>query len=159
MLRRSNETVQIIFITGYSDYIAEGYEVSALHYLLKPLQTEKLFSVLDRAAERLSKNERMLTLELSGSLVRIPLYQIRYIDIQHNYATVHAKEDCTVKKTLAELALLLDERFYRVGRSAIVNLSMIRRVTRSEIHLEDGTLIPLPRGAYEGVNRAIIDMH
>ena len=44
-LRRSNETVQIIFITGYSDYIAEGYEVSALHYLLKPLQPEKLFSV------------------------------------------------------------------------------------------------------------------
>jgi len=46
-LRRENDTIQIIFITGYSDYIAEGYEVAALHYLLKPLKKEKLFSVLD----------------------------------------------------------------------------------------------------------------
>ncbi len=33
-VRRDNEAVQIVFITGYSDYIAEGYEVSALHYLI-----------------------------------------------------------------------------------------------------------------------------
>lgn len=51
-LRQSNDTVQIIFITGYSDYIAEGYEVAALHYLVKPLDENKLFSVLDRAAKR-----------------------------------------------------------------------------------------------------------
>ena len=33
-IRAGNETVQIVFITGYSDYIAEGYEVEALHYLM-----------------------------------------------------------------------------------------------------------------------------
>lgn len=52
-LRRDNDTVQIIFITGYSDYISEGYEVAALHYLMKPVREEKLCSVLDRAAEKL----------------------------------------------------------------------------------------------------------
>ncbi|MEG0894357.1 MAG: response regulator, partial [Oscillospiraceae bacterium] len=31
-VRKSNQTVQIIFVTGYSEYISEGYEVSALHY-------------------------------------------------------------------------------------------------------------------------------
>ena len=51
-LRKSNDTVQIIFITGYSDYISEGYEVAALHYLMKPVKEEKLRSVLDRAVER-----------------------------------------------------------------------------------------------------------
>ena len=50
-LRQDNDTLQIIFVTGYTDYIAEGYEVAALHYLVKPLKEEKLFSVLDRAAE------------------------------------------------------------------------------------------------------------
>lgn len=38
-VRRDNETVQIIFITGYSDYIAAGYDVAALHYLVKPVET------------------------------------------------------------------------------------------------------------------------
>lgn len=51
-VRRENEAVQIVFITGYSDYIAEGYDVAALHYLMKPLNKEKFFSVLNRAAQK-----------------------------------------------------------------------------------------------------------
>lgn len=157
-LRRENETVQIIFVTGYSDYISEGYEVSALHYLMKPVSAEKLFSVLSRAADKLRKNERLLRLEQSGETVRVPLWQIRYADVQGNYVTVHAKEDYTVRKTLGELSDLLDERFFRVGRSAIVNLTCVSRVTRTDIYLDNGSVIPLPRGAYEKINRAIIDM-
>lgn len=157
-LRKSNDTVQIIFITGYSDYISEGYEVAALHYLMKPVNEEKLCLVLDRAAEKLAKNERVLKFEVSGEMVRVPIYQIRYADVLGNYVTVHAQTDVTVKMTLGELEKQLDERFYRVGRSALVNLTQISRVTRAEIRLNDGTAIPLPRGAYEGVNRAIINM-
>lgn len=81
LLRKDNDTVQIIFITGYSDYISEGYEVAALHYLMKPVKEEKLFSVLDRAAEKLAKNEKVLNLEISGEMVRVPIYQIRYADV------------------------------------------------------------------------------
>lgn len=157
-LRKSNDTVQIIFITGYSDYISEGYEVAALHYLMKPVNEEKLRLVLDRAAEKLAKNERVLNFDVSGEMVRVPIYQIRYADVLGNYVTVHALTDVTVKMTLGELEKQLDERFYRVGRSALVNLTQISRVTRAEIRLNDGTAIPLPRGAYEGVNRAIINM-
>ena len=157
-LRKSNDTVQIIFITGYSDYISEGYEVAALHYLMKPVNEEKLCLVLDRAAEKLAKNERILNFEVSGEMVRVPIYQIHYADVLGNYVTVHALKDVTVKMTLGELEKQLDERFYRVGRSALVNLTQISRVTRAEIRLNDGTAIPLPRGAYEGVNRAIINM-
>jgi DNA-binding LytR/AlgR family response regulator len=157
-LRKHNDTVQIIFITGYSDYISEGYEVAALHYLMKPVKEEKLGSVLDRAAEKLAKNERVLTFEVGGEMVRVPIYQIRYADVLGNYVTIHAQSDTTVKMTLADLEKQLDERFYRVGRSAIVNLTQISRVTKTEIKLSDGTAIPLPRGAYDGVNRAIIHM-
>lgn len=157
-LRKNNDIVQIVFITGYSDYISEGYEVAALHYLMKPVKQEKLFEVLDRAAEKVQKNEKLLFLENGGELFRIPLYQIRYVDVQHNYVTVHAAEEITVKKTLGELEECLDERFLRVGRSSIVNLNCIGRVTKTDIILQDGTSVPLPRGAYEKVNRAIINM-
>ncbi len=155
-LRRENDTVQIVFITGYSDYISEGYEVAALHYLMKPVKEEKLCAVLDRAAEKLFKNERSLNLESGGEMVRVPIYQIRYADVLGNYVTIHALFNVTVKMTLGELEKQLDERFYRVGRSAIINLTQISRVTRTEIRLSDGTVIPLPRGAYDGINRAII---
>ena len=156
-LRKDNDTVQIVFITGYSEYISEGYEVAALHYLMKPVKEEKLFEVLDRAAEKLRKNERVLNFDIGGEMVRIPIYQIRHADVHGNYVTIHAKEEYTVKMTLGELATELDDSFYRVGRSAIVNLNCISRVTKTDIYLNDGSTVPLPRGAYEGVNRAIIE--
>lgn len=155
-IRRDNETVQIVFITGYSEYIAEGYEVAALHYLLKPVNEEKLFAVLDRAVEKLRRSERCLTLALSGEMVRIPLHEIRYLDVQQNYVTVHGKEDYTVKKSLGEFEKLLDEEFFRLGRGGIVNLSYISRVTKTDVYLKDGSVLPLPRGKYEALNRAII---
>ena len=157
-VRRTNELMQIVFITGYSDYITEGYEVAALHYLMKPVKEEKLFVVLDRAVERLHKNTRVLTLETSEEMVRVPLYQVSALEVQRNYVTVHARQDYTVKKSLSELMEQLDERFFRVGRSAVVNLNDISRVTRSDIYLTDGRSIPLPRGAYDKLNRAIIHM-
>lgn len=157
-IRRDNESVQIVFITGYSDYISEGYEVAALHYLMKPVRQDKLFCVLDRAAEKLSRNEKVLNLEICGEMVRVPVYQIRYADVYGNYVTIHATSDITVKMTLGELEKELDDRFYRVSRSVVVNLTYISRVTKTEIKMSDGVSIPLPRGAYEGVNRAIINM-
>ncbi|MBQ8359683.1 MAG: response regulator transcription factor [Oscillospiraceae bacterium] len=157
-VRAHNETVQIVFITGYSDYIAEGYEVAALHYLMKPVNKDKLFTVLDRALEKRKQEQRCLNLESAGELVRIPFYEIRYLDVHQNYVTIHAKKDFTVKRTLGEFEKELDDRFSRVGRSMIVNLKYIQRVTKTDVYLSDGTILPLPRGVYEPLNRAII-MH
>lgn len=155
-LRKENDAVQIVFITGYSDYIADGYEVEALHYLMKPVKEEKLFAVLDRAVEKLHSNQRTLLLELPGEVVRLPVYQIRSAEVQGNYVTIHAKTDCTVKMTLSELEAQLDDNFFRLGRSALVNLGCVARVSKTAVTLNDGTVLPLPRGAYERINRAII---
>lgn len=155
-VRRDDEVVQIVFITGYSDYIAEGYEVAALHYLVKPVNREKLFSVLDRAAAKLRQNQRVLDLTVSGELVRIPLFELKYLEVFQNYVTLHAGDAYTVKRPLKDFERELDNRFFRVGRGMIVNLEHIRRVSRKEIVLSGGEVLPLPRGAYESLNRAII---
>lgn len=155
-VRQDNEAVQIVFISGYSDYIAEGYEVAALHYLVKPVDREKLLTVLDRALERRKREDRCLNLTNAGEMVRLSFYEIRYLDVHQNYVTVHAKADHTVKRTLGEFEKELDERFFRVGRGMILNLKYIQRVTKTEVRLSDGTVLPLPRGAYEPLNRAII---
>ncbi len=64
----------------------------------------------------------------------------------------------TVKRTLSDFEKELDERFFRVGRAFILNLNQVRRVTRKEVILSDGMALPLPRGAYEALNRAIINL-
>ncbi len=157
-IRRENQAVQIIFVTGYSDYIAEGYEVEALHYLMKPLNQEKLFQVLDRAVEKCRQTGRSLILDISGETVRIPFYEIRYLEVHQNYVTVCAREEYIVRRTLSDFEKELDESFLRVGRAFIINLNQVRRVTKKEVILADGTALPLPRGAYEALNRAIINL-
>ena len=155
-VREHNKEVQILFVTGYMDYISDGYEVEALHYLLKPVTKEKLFSVLDRARERMKKSEKALFLQGSDETVGIPYYEIRYVEVQHNYVTIHAAEDYTVKKTLSELEEELGDGFFRTGRSFLVNLKCVKRITKKEVSLKDGMVIPLSRGMYEKINREII---
>ena len=157
-VRQTNKSVNIVFITGYSDYIAEGYEVSALHYLMKPLDRDKLFLTLDRAYERSVRDMQYLTLKLPDTIVRVPFGEIRWLEVRQNYVTVHADADYTVKQPLGEFEAQLapDPSFYRVGRSYLVNLRCIRQVTKKDILLVDGTAIPLPRGMYEPLNREII---
>ena len=155
-VRRENKEIQIVFVTGYMEYIQEGYEVEALHYLLKPVTEEKLFSVLDRAAERLASFSKSLVFALRGETVRIPLHEIRYLEVLRNYVTIHGQEDYGVKQPLHELEENLDDSFCRTGRSYIVNLRFIRRVTKKEVVLYDGTQVPLSKGMYDKVNQAMI---
>ncbi len=157
-LRQKDKRLQIIFLTGYSEYISEGYEVAALHYLLKPIRPEKLFATLDRAAENLKTAARTLTVVTAEETVLLPLSEIRYAEVLRNYTTIHAEEDYTVKMPLQELEKSLDESFFRVGRSYLVNLRRISRITRSEILLRTGESIPLPRRSYEAANRALIEL-
>ena len=157
-LRQDNHTVQIIFITGYADYISDGYEVDALHYLMKPLQEEKFFTVLDRAVTKLIKNEKVLNIISQGEMIRLPICQINYAEVKQQLYYDSQSTDYHPENDLKRIGKKAGFSFFRAGRSALVNLKKISRVTKKEIYLQDGSIIPLPRGAYEKVNRAIINM-
>lgn len=156
-VRRNNREIQIVFVTGYMEYIQEGYEVEALNYLLKPITNEKLFAVLNRAVERLKACEKALLLTVSDEIIRIPLYEIKYVEVRKNYVTIHSGKDYEVKKTLSELEKNLDDSFFRTGRSFIVNLRFVRKITRTNVELAGGLVVPLSRGLYDNINRAMIE--
>ncbi len=156
-IRESNHEIQIIFITGYMEYIAAGYDVEALHYLLKPVDSKKLFPVLDRACERLKNREKTLIFSSNGETVRLPLYEIKYIEVIRNYVTLHADSEYIIKQTLKEVESKLDHSFQRTGRSYIVNLHYIKKIGKDTITLKNNTLIPISRGYYEKLNRAMIE--
>ena len=147
-VRRSNETVQIVFITGYSDYIAEGYEVAALHYLMKPVKEDKLCAVLDRALEKHKQNERCLNLELSGEMVRLPVSAIRYVEaFAHSASIVTESKTLSVKQSISELEQQLGTDFVRCHRSYLVRLKHIARLSKNEVIFDSSKSLPLSRGA------------
>ena len=158
-VRRENREVKIVFVTGYSDYILEGYDVAALHYLMKPLDRQKLFTVLDRARREIESDGKVLLLRDREGIARIPLREIVWAEVFHNTVTIHAGKTYEKRMTLGELERELPpgEGFYRIGRSYLVNLACVARTARDSVTMTDGALLPLPRGQYDALNRAVIE--
>lgn len=156
-IRKDNEDMQIVFITGFPDFIAEGYEVSALHYLMKPVSCEKLNNVLDKAASRLQKSEKSLFLNIDGENVRIPLDDIVYCEsFGHNVNLVTKENLFNIKISFTELKKQLDFSFIRCHRSYIVSIRHIKCITKTDVILDSGKAIPLSRRLYNETNQAFI---
>ncbi len=157
-IRETNSEVQIIFITGISDFMSEGYEVSALHYLLKPLKEEKLFEVLNKSVEKLGQVEKFLLVNINRENVRIKLRDIMYIESLDHYITIYTKSNVyKAKMSLGEIEKLLDNNFIRCQRSYIVGLGYIKKVTKTAVFLSDDKEVPISRGMNNTINNAIIE--
>ena len=159
-IRQDNETVQIVFVTGFGDYISEGYEVSALHYLMKPMKQDKLFAVLDRAVAAIQKTERVVLLPVAGEMLRLPVGQIEYVEaFSHAVAVTTEADTIQVKMPISEIEKLLGEGFVRCHRSYLVGLKHIARLSRTEVILDSGKALPLSRSAAAFVHKAFISYY
>lgn len=157
-IRQDNDAVQIIFITGYLDFISEGYDVSALHYLIKPAKEDKLFEVLDRAVSRLQREEKSLLIDSSGEKFRIKLDDIRFIEAQDHYVCINTNSgDYKVKMRLSDIEKMLDGSFIRCQRSFIIGLKHIKKTTKLSVVLQSNKEIPISRSMYDVINTAIIN--
>jgi len=156
-VRQDNTRVQMVFITGFPDFMAEGYEVSALHYLLKPVDLKKLYSVLDKAAENLSQSEKRLCVSYDRQTIFLPLSKITHIEAQKQYVVIYTEADSyKMKTTLTDTEKQLDKYFFKCQRSFIVNLSYIVRIKPDCVELKNGCEVPLSRGMAEKIGKEII---
>ena len=157
-LRADDDKLIIVFITAVPDYIQEGYDLSALHYLIKPLNEDKLTEVLNRAVNRLNlPADKALIVNMGGETVRIPLTDIYYIESFAHYSEVSAgDEKYTVRMPSYKLEEQLDNNFIRCHRSYIANIKYISKITKTDVILDDGKLLPLSRRLYNGVHEAWI---
>ena len=159
-IRQDNETVQIVFVTGFGDYISEGYEVSALHYLMKPVKQDKLFAVLDRAVAAIQKTERVVLLPVDGEMLRLPMGQIEYVEaFSHAVAVTTEADTIQVKMPISEIEKLLGEGFVRCHRSYLVGLKYIARLSKTEVILDNRKTLPLSRSAVATVHKAFISYY
>ena len=155
-LRARGATAQMIFATAFPDYMAEGYDVDAVNYLLKPVSREKLSHALDRARERLSRARR--TVMIGGER----FFADEIVSCEAKSRGVLLKTDAgvrLVRVTMNELENELGAGFFRCQRSFFANIDRVRRLTRTGLEMDDGSAVPLSRGLYDAANRAFIDQN
>ncbi len=156
-VRRDNTAVQIVFITGYYEYFGDGFDVSALHYLVKPVDAGKLLPVLDKAAANLSYRQRSVLVSTQDAEVKLPLEDIIYVEAENVYVVVHTvRTTYRMQSTLSKFAEQLDETFFKVHRSYVAALKYIVKITRGSITMINGDQLPVSRGMYDQVHAALV---
>ncbi|MCM1039188.1 MAG: LytTR family DNA-binding domain-containing protein [Roseburia sp.] len=156
-IRAENDTIQILFITAYPDFMAEGYEVSALHYLMKPIEEAKLSSVLDRAVANLQKVEPVQIFYVDGEALRIPPGEIVSVEaFAHAVVVTTIRDSYRINETISTIEELLGDGFVRCHRSYLAAVKYMKKITKTEIVMDNDSVIPLSRRRYDMVNQAFI---
>lgn len=157
-LRRDGEQIPVLFITGYESYMAQGYEVAALHYLLKPVNKQKLFEVLERLQKAQKTENKILLQTEEGSLCVVPS-DIWCIEASgHRCILTTTSDTYSLKHSISEIRKILEKEkgIVMSHRSFLVNLQHVSSITKMELVMDNGTKIPVSRGSAKAVNEAFI---
>lgn len=163
LLEELIETPCVIFTTAYNEFAIKAFEVNALDYLLKPVQSQRLKEAITKVKKQLSdltqEKERLKLSENDQVFIRdgdkcwfVKLTDIRMIESAGNYAKIFFdSHQPLIHKTLNAL----DERlstgiFFRANRQQIINLRYIEKIepffnAGFLIYLKDGTKVEVSR--------------
>lgn len=170
-LRAEGDLLPIVFITGFSEYLAEGYEVEALHYLLKPVDRSKLYAVLDRYLKRHSGKSAGVLLTGEGQTRHVPPEGIVFLEARGHRTELHLNDGAVFEsdKSIGEWRRLLCTAsaeskakngrladFLPTHRSYLVNLRYVRSIGKTECVLDSGESVPLSRRLWREVNERFI---
>lgn len=147
----------IVFTTAYSEYAVEGFQVDAVDYLLKPISFSSFLKAANKVKDliELCTNSQKeggkiplnhLFVKSDYKLIRIELDDIKFIESQHEYIQIHLINGKPVMTKLSMKAIedqLPSDRFLRVQRSFIVNLSKISVIERNRIVFDGKVYIPV----------------
>jgi two-component system LytT family response regulator len=156
LLARLDEAPRVIFTTAYDQHAVRAFEVSALDYLLKPIEPERLAAALAKVG---SRDELRTSDVLERVFVRdgsrcwfIPLREVRVISAEGNYLRLSWG---TLQPLLARPLTVLEQRldpqlFFRANRAQIINLDFIEAVEvgvggRMHVQLRGGPEVEISR--------------
>lgn len=150
---------EVIFTTAYDSYTLEALRLSAVDYLLKPIDEEELKTaivrlrkrVIEKSNYRSSKKEKVnsnrLALTTAEGVYIVDKTNIIRVEAMSNYSVFILADNkkIVVSKTLKEFEAILDDEFFtRINRSVIINLSYVVKYRKGDggtIELSDGTEI------------------
>ncbi len=149
-LRRRQADTIVIFLTGLKEYVFEAFDVSAFHYLLKPIDEGKLLEVLSRGAKEVKKrktaNRECLFVRTRNRRLTIDQSRILYIESRAKKVELHTMDEVIeVYAAMNELETQLGDSFYRCHRGYLVNMAYIVEYGTDSISLSDGGKVYLSK--------------
>jgi two-component system response regulator LytT len=167
-LTRLKAPPAVVFVTAYSEHAAKAFDVNALDYLIKPVQTERLSQTLAKIQQHLQAQNKQregkrIQVEKGGRRILISTTNIHYIMARDDYSYVYADSDrylSTYSLTQFE-TMLADYGFFRVHRRYLVSLESVQElipVSGGGLQLRlagEDELMPVSRRRVVALKRAL----
>lgn len=149
-------STKIIFTTAYSDYAIEGFELSALDYLLKPISFERFLKAVQKVKTENKVINDFITVKSGYDLFKVKIEDITHIESDSEYVVFYANgKKIMSHQSLKSLEKTLDPtRFIRVHRSFIVNKSKVTGLKGRDLMLSN-LIIPVSDSYYEKVKQEL----
>ncbi len=164
-LRWDQPDAQVIFCTSESSYALESFDVNPINYLLKPVDHDKLFATLDMAVSNVrTDDDRSVSVRIKGGFCTLRIHEIMYIDYRNHVVFYHMLSGEVISTPTLRIgfAEYMEENnpgagFIRCHESVTVNVEAIDKLTKTEITLRGGEVIPVSRGRYQEVLDSYLD--
>ena len=158
-VRDAGHTCCVIFITALKDYVYDAFEVSAVDYILKPVDNDRLMKALTRAVQNHEKSTcRSLLIQTMNWTKSVKFSSIFYCEIINRKLYLHTDQEVIeYYGKISEIEKQLDYRFIRCHRSFLVNLDYLYEYTDNHIILDDGSNIPVSRLRRQECMRQILE--
>lgn len=141
----------VIFVTAHRDYALDCYEVSPVDFMLKPLELERFLKAIEKAKERfVSPAEASVVEPYFFVRENLNYIQIAYKDVHYMKAHENFLHIITSQQTYSPILSiakmeeqLRNDFFLRVHRSFLVNRSLISIISKNDVVLKTGDVIPI----------------
>jgi len=151
-LRELDGTSIIVFITGYSDYVFDGYDVKALNYVLKPYKKEKILRVLEDALQQIdTARKRYFSFETANGIFKLNWNDILYFTSDKRKIKVYTVNGAhEFYGKLDDVETKLGIPFIRIHQRYLVNLCFVDAIDTKFVCIKNGKL-PISRQEYQAV--------
>ena len=149
-LRKKYQDTVLIFVTAYPDFVFQGYEVHAFHYILKPYKEEKIREVLGKAVEETGQSmEKYYLVEQKTGTLRLPFGKVLYFKSEGRTveAVTVGSAACESVKFYGKLGEIEEEMpsfFIRIHNRYLVNLKYVDKLEGSSLEC-GGQILPVSR--------------
>ncbi len=142
-IREKDDSMIIIFLTGFTGFMQQGYKVKAFRYLLKPIKDQEFYDALADAIVDLTRNSKAIV-DMNGDTKFVKLGDIIYIEYNNRCTIVRTKrESYESSASMNEWEDVLNNGdFFRVHKAYIVNMTYIQEIGRQVI-LDNGEKVEL----------------
>ena len=161
-IRKSDKSVKIVFLTSSPEFAIESYSVHANGYILKPINKDSLYNVLDELYSDIADQTKYILVKEGAAVHRIELRSIEYIEAQGKHVSFVMSDGGKIQSSepfyLYDDKLTAHDGFFKCHRSYIINLFRISKYTPKEITMRSGCRIPISRNAHKDFEAAYFEL-